>query len=106
MKRPLSTKALKDALAERILVIDGAMGTMIQSHKLAEADFRGSRFTTHPSDLAGNSDILSLTQPDLIKGIHSAYLQAGADIIETNTFSATRAAQSDYGLEDITQELN
>ena len=106
MKRLDSTPLLKQALTRRILVIDGAMGTMIQSHKPTEADFRGSRFASHNCDLTGNSDILSLTQPKMIRDIHAAYLRAGADIIETNTFSATRAAQSDYGLEDITLELN
>ena len=97
---------LRKILSERILVLDGAMGTMIQSRKLGEADFRGERFKDHPSQLGGNSDLLSLTQPEIIKDIHRAYLAAGADIVETNTFTSSRAAQSDYALESITYELN
>lgn len=97
---------LRQALAERILLLDGAMGTMIQAHKLSEDDFRGDRFKDQPGQQGGNGDLLSLTQPDIIRGIHRAYLEAGADIIETNTFSASRAAQSDYGLEAITYELS
>lgn len=101
-----SNKTLRDALSQRILLLDGAMGTMIQSHKLQDADFRGERFKDHPSELVGNSDLLSLTQADIIRDIHLAYLEAGADILETNTFTATQAAQSDYQLEDLTFELN
>jgi 5-methyltetrahydrofolate--homocysteine methyltransferase len=97
---------LKKLLEERILVLDGAMGTMIQSHKLSESDFRGESFKNHPSDLKGNNDLLSLTQPGIIKGIHKAYLQAGSDIIETNTFNATAISQSDYGLHDIAYDIN
>ncbi len=97
---------LRQILSERILVLDGAMGTMIQSRKLTEQDFRGDRFKDHPGQLAGNSDLLSLTRPDVIQDIHRAYLEAGSDIVETNTFSGTRAAQSDYSLEAITYELN
>jgi 5-methyltetrahydrofolate--homocysteine methyltransferase len=97
---------LREALASRILLLDGAMGTMIQSHKLSDAEFRGERFADFPHELSGNSDLLSLTQPDIIRNIHRAYLEAGADIVETNTFSSTRAAQADYHLEDITYELN
>ena len=93
-------------LADRILVLDGAMGTMIQRHDLTEADFRGDHFRTHPHPLFGNNDLLSLTQPDLIGDIHRAYLEAGADIIETNTFSATRLPMSDYGVEDAVGEIN
>ncbi|MCH8320863.1 MAG: methionine synthase, partial [Acidobacteria bacterium] len=93
-------------LEERILVLDGAMGTMIQSHKLQEEDFRGQRFADHGCSLQGNNDLLSLTQPDIIQSIHRAYLEAGADIIETNTFNSTSVALSDYQLEDLAFELN
>ena len=88
-------QALHEALAERILILDGAMGTMIQLYKLTDEDFRGERFREHPSDLKGNSDLLILTRPDVISAIHTAYLEAGADIVETNTFSATSIAQAD-----------
>jgi 5-methyltetrahydrofolate--homocysteine methyltransferase len=98
--------ALAAILHERIAIIDGAMGTMIQRHKLTEADFRGERFATHPKDLKGNNDLLVLTRPDVISGIHAQYLAAGADIVETNTFGATRIAQEDYGLEDLAREMN
>jgi 5-methyltetrahydrofolate--homocysteine methyltransferase len=94
------------ALAERILVLDGAMGTMLQRARLNEADFRGDRFAAHPRDLKGNSDVLSLTRPDIVSGIHDAYLEAGADIIETNTFTATAIAQADYGLEADVYDMN
>ncbi|MBB3059934.1 methionine synthase [Microbulbifer rhizosphaerae] len=97
---------LHAALAEHILILDGAMGTMIQREKLAEEDYRGSRFADHHSDLKGNNDLLVLTQPELIEKLHRDYLEAGADIIETNTFNATRLSQSDYDLEDIVPELN
>ncbi|NRF69631.1 homocysteine S-methyltransferase family protein [Aquincola sp. S2] len=93
-------------LAQRIVIIDGAMGTMIQRYKLGEADFRGSRFTDHPKDLKGNNDLLPLTRPDVLHEIHSQYLAAGADIIETNTFGATSIAQEDYGLAEVARELN
>lgn len=106
MKQLASYKQIREALQQRILLLDGAMGTMIQAHKLTEADFRGERFADFACQLGGNSDLLSLTQPEIIKDIHSAYLKAGADIVETNTFTATQAAQSDYQLEDITYELN
>jgi 5-methyltetrahydrofolate--homocysteine methyltransferase len=82
-------KSIQAALQERILIIDGAMGTMIQRHKLTESDYRGERFKDWPSDLKGNNDLLNLTKPDIIVGIHKQYLDAGADIIETNTFSST-----------------
>lgn len=82
------------------------MGTMIQRHKLTEKDFRGDRFKNHPDDLIGNNDLLSLTRPDIIQSIHEAYLEAGADIVETNTFSGTSIAQADYGLEDVVYEFN
>ncbi|MBT8063788.1 MAG: homocysteine S-methyltransferase family protein, partial [Gammaproteobacteria bacterium] len=97
---------LKDLLARRILLFDGAMGTMIQARKLEEADFRGDRFETHETSLKGNNDILSLTRPDVILDIHRAFLEAGADIIETNTFNATSISQSDYGMEHLVRELN
>ena len=87
-------------------MLDGAMGTMIQQHKFGEADFRGARFTDWPRDLRGNNDLLSLTQPQAIRAIHLAYFEAGADIVETNTFSSTRIAQADYGMEDLVDELN
>lgn len=96
----------KDILEDRILVLDGAMGTMIQNYKLTEADYRGERFADYPSDLKGNNDLLSLTQPEIIKTIHRKYLEAGADIIETNTFSGTTIAMADYQMEDLVWELN
>ncbi len=95
-----------DLLARRILIIDGAMGTMIQRHELDEADYRGTRFADHPSDLKGNNDLLTLTQPEIIRDIHAAYLAAGADIVETNTFNANAISQADYGLESVVRELN
>jgi 5-methyltetrahydrofolate--homocysteine methyltransferase len=93
-------------LAKRILVLDGAMGTMVQRHQLTEADFRGRRFKDHPKDLRGNNDVLVLTRPDVIAEIHRQYLEAGSDIIETNTFSGTAVAQGDYALEPVVYELN
>jgi 5-methyltetrahydrofolate--homocysteine methyltransferase len=99
-------KSIQQCLQERILVIDGAMGTMIQRHKLEEADYRGERFKDWPSDLKGNNDLLSLTQPNIIKGIHKLYLEAGADIIETNTFNAQRISLADYHMESLAYELN
>ena len=86
---------LRTLLGERILIIDGAMGTMIQTYKLGEADYRGARFADHPHDLKGNNDLLVLTQPKIIREIHAGYLAAGADIIETNTFSSNRTSQAD-----------
>jgi 5-methyltetrahydrofolate--homocysteine methyltransferase len=97
---------IKKILAERILFLDGAMGTMIQRHKLEEADYRGTRFADWPSDLKGNNDLLVLTKPDVIREIHAAYLAAGADIIETNTFNSTRVAMADYGMEELVVEIN
>ena len=97
---------LSRLLRDRILVIDGAMGTMIQRYQLDEQAFRGKRFKDHPCDLKGNTDILSLTQPDIIRDIHRAYLDAGADIVETNTFTATSIAQADYHMESLAYELN
>jgi 5-methyltetrahydrofolate--homocysteine methyltransferase len=99
-------KTLQQLLTERILILDGAMGTMIQRHKLDEAGFRGERFKNHPRDVKGNSDLLVLSQPEIISGIHREYLAAGADIIETNTFTSTSIAQADYGLESLVHELN
>lgn len=98
--------ALHQALNERILILDGAMGTMIQSYKLEEADYRGERFAEYPMDIKGNNDLLSITQPNIIKDIHFAYLNAGADILETNTFNSTSVSQSDYGMEALVHELN
>src|SRR5690242_4252195 len=97
---------LEPLLARRILVLDGAMGTMIQTYGLEEQDYRGERFADSTRDLRGNSDLLSLTQPAVISAIHDAYLEAGADILETNTFTSTAIAQADYGLESLAWELN
>ena len=97
---------IEKLLKEKILVLDGAMGTMIQRYSLDEKDFRGERFANHSCDLKGNNDLLSITRPDIIKAIHKEYLNAGADIIETNTFSSTSIAQEDYDLSDIIYELN
>ena len=102
----ITVEALREILRERILVIDGAMGTMIQRHNLTEKDFRGERFKDHPYDLKGNNDLLAITQPDIIKGIHLAYLEADADIIETNTFNANYFSQSDYHTEKLVYEIN
>ncbi|MCI4680559.1 methionine synthase [Rhodoblastus acidophilus] len=99
-------EALKDAAREKILVLDGAMGTMIQQRKFTEGDFRGKRFADWPRDLRGNNDMLILTQPDAIRDIHLAYFSAGADIVETNTFSCTTIAQADYGMEAFAREMN
>jgi 5-methyltetrahydrofolate--homocysteine methyltransferase len=93
-------------LAKQILVLDGAMGTMIQRYKLEEEDFRGERFKNHPCSLKGNNDLLSITRPDIIKEIHKQYLEAGANILETNTFSGTSIAMADYQMEDLVFELN
>jgi 5-methyltetrahydrofolate--homocysteine methyltransferase len=100
------TRLLTQALQQRILILDGAMGTMIQRYKLTEADYRGERFADHPHDLKGNNDLLLLTKPQVIREIHSAYLDAGADIIETNTFNSTAVSQADYRLEAVVYELN
>lgn len=99
-------KSIQDCLKERILIIDGAMGTMIQRHKLEEADYRGERFKDWPSDVKGNNDLLSITQPGIVEGIHRLYLEAGADIIETNTFSSTAIAMADYDMQSLAYELN
>jgi 5-methyltetrahydrofolate--homocysteine methyltransferase len=97
---------LPDILRQRIVVIDGAMGTMIQRYKLTEADYRGERFKDHPKDLKGNNELLQFSRPDVLREIHAAYLAAGADIIETNTFGATSIAQEDYGLAPHAREMN
>ena len=103
----LSTQELLEAiLAERIMILDGAMGTMIQTYNLDEDDFRGARFADHPMPLQGNNDLLSITRPDVIAGIHRAYLDAGADIIETNTFNSNKLTMINYGLEDLAFEMN
>jgi len=99
-------KSINDLLGERILIIDGAMGTMIQGYKLAEEDYRGERFKDWPIDLKGNNDLLCLTQPGIIKDIHKEYLEAGADIIETNTFNAQRVSLADYQMQDLAYEIN
>ena len=100
------SKQIKELMTERILILDGGMGTMIQSYKLEEADYRGEQFKKHPCDLKGNNDLLSVTQPDIIKAIHSAYFEAGGDIVETNTFNSTSIAMADYQMEDLVYELN
>jgi 5-methyltetrahydrofolate--homocysteine methyltransferase len=102
----LRTRALKEAVAKRILIIDGAMGTMLQARKLTEGHYRGTRFADHGTDLRGNGDVLNLTLPDVVREIHAEYLAAGADMIETNTFGATHIAQEDYGLAQHAREMN
>ena len=97
---------IQQALHERILVLDGAMGTMLQQYKFTEADFRGERFKDYPTPLQGNNDLLSITQPEAIKTIHAKYFEAGADIVETNTFSGTTIAMADYQMENLVYELN
>ncbi len=99
-------KTIQDVLKERILIIDGAMGTMIQRHKLEEKDYRGEQFKDWPIDLKGNNDLLCLTQPAIIEGIHREYLEAGADIIETNTFNAQRISMADYHMEEVAFDIN
>jgi 5-methyltetrahydrofolate--homocysteine methyltransferase len=99
-------QALPELLQQRILILDGAMGTMIQRFRLGEQDFRGDRFREHPKDLKNNSDLLVLTRPDVVRDIHEGYLAAGADIIETNTFGANSVAQDDYGLGSLAREMN
>jgi 5-methyltetrahydrofolate--homocysteine methyltransferase len=98
--------SIEQELQKRILVLDGAMGTMIQQYPLEEADFRSSRFKDHPTPVKGNNDLLSLTQPEIIKSIHRAYFEVGADIVETNTFSSTSIGMADYQMEALTYELN
>jgi len=99
-------KSLYDVIKERILVLDGAMGTMIQAYNLKEEDFRGERFKNYSSSLKGNNDLLSITQPQIISEIHKKYLEAGADILETNTFSSNSISMADYNMEDLVYELN
>ena len=99
-------KSLYDVIKERILVLDGAMGTMIQTYNLKEEDFRGERFKNYPSSLKGNNDLLSITQPQIISEIHKKYLESGADILETNTFSSNSISMADYNMEDLVYELN
>ena len=106
MNREDRIKAFETLLGERIFVMDGAMGTMVQGYKLDEAGYRGERLADHGSDLRGNNDILNLTRPEIVEEIHRAYFDAGADIVETNTFSATTIAQADYDAEDLVYELN
>ncbi len=98
--------SLEQEAARRVLVLDGAMGTMIQGYRLTEEDYRGERFKDYPSDLKGNNDLLSITQPKIIRDIHAAYFEAGADIVETNTFNSTRISMADYDMEDLVPELN
>ena len=97
---------LEKCLNERILILDGAMGTMLQKSHLTEEDYRGERFKNHKSELKGNNELLSITQPEIIKDVHRAFLKAGADIIESNTFSANSISQKDYDLSDYVKELN
>src|SRR5438094_9822855 len=97
---------IRDLLQDRILIIDGAMGTMIQRHQLAEAEYRGERFARHPVDLKNNNEVLSLARPEIIEGIHTGYLEAGADIIETNTFNANAISIADYRLQDYCYGMN
>ena len=106
--RPHYTRgqALPAILQERIMVLDGAMGTMIQRFKLGEAQYRGERFKDHPKDVKGNNELLSLSRPDVVQSIHESYLAAGADMVETNTFGATQIAQEDYGMADLAFEMN
>src|SRR6185369_16875990 len=103
---PARGRAFEDLLKKRIAIIDGAMGTMIQTYKLEEADYRGERFKDWPSDVKGNNDLLSLTRPEIIQEIHRSYLEAGADLIETNTFNSTTISMADYGMESLAYELN
>jgi len=106
-RRPYTRAAqLPEIMRQRIVILDGAMGTMIQRYKLGEADYRGTRFADHPSDLKGNNELLQLTKPEVIREIHDQYLAAGADLIETNTFGATTVAQEDYDLASLAYEMN
>src|ERR1700743_2310629 len=99
-------KTIQDCLKERIIIIDGAMGTMIQRHKLTEADYRGERFKDWHTDVKGNNDMLSITQPHIIRSIHKEYLDAGADLIETNTFNSQAISLADYEMQEFAHELN
>ena len=97
---------VEELIKQKILILDGAMGTMIQRHKLVELDYRGERFKDFPKDQKGNNDVLCITQPTIIQNIHIAYLEAGADILETNTFNANRISMADFGMENLVNELN
>ena len=105
-KTPPTSENLEQLARERILIMDGAMGTMIQQEKLEEGDFRGDHFKNHSTELKGNNDLLCLTRPEIIRNIHRAYFDAGSDMVETNTFNATSIAMADYNLEEIVPELN
>lgn len=106
MQREQRIARLRQLLSERILLLDGAMGTMIQGYRLAEDDFRGERFREWHRDLKGNNDLLSITRPELIQDIHRQFLEAGADIIETNTFNSNAPSMGDYGMESLVADLN
>jgi len=106
MNRQARLAKLNEAIQQRILVLDGAMGTMIQSYSLDEAGYRGERFADYDRDVKGNNDLLNLTQPQIVREIHDAYLEAGDDVIQTNTFNSTTISQADYGMEDLVPELN
>ncbi|HWK48473.1 MAG TPA: homocysteine S-methyltransferase family protein, partial [Steroidobacter sp.] len=106
MNRTERIATLRRLLTERIVMLDGGMGTMIQGYKLTEADYRGERFKDWPCDLKGNSDVLVLTRPEIIKAIHTKYMESGADIVETNTFTANYSSQADYQMEDLVREIN
>jgi 5-methyltetrahydrofolate--homocysteine methyltransferase len=105
-RSPSSAAAFRALFAQRVVVLDGAMGSMVQTFKLSEADFRGERFASHPHDLQGNNDLLSLTRPDVIEKIHGDYFAAGADMVETNTFNSTSISQADYHLEPLVRDIN
>ena len=105
-QQSLRARALLALLKKRVVILDGAMGTMIQRHRLSEAEFRGTRFADWPIDLRGNNDLLTLTQPQVIAAIHREYFLAGADLISTNTFNSTAVSQSDYRMESLAGELN
>ena len=106
MDRQKRLEVLHSTLKSRTLILDGGMGTLIQAHQLEEADYRGDRFADLEQEIKGNNDLLVLTQPDIIKGIHKAYLNAGADIIETNTFGATPVGMAEFDLSELCRELN
>src|ERR687886_164103 len=105
-EREARASEFRAVLKQRIMILDCAMGTMIQSYELSEEDYRGERFKDHPGDLKGNNDLLSITQPHIIRDIHEAVLEVGADIVETNTFNSTSISQADYGMENLVYELN
>ena len=104
--RPSRLALLPELLSRRILLIDGAMGTMLQTYRLGESDYRGTRFAEWPSDLKGNNDLLAMTRPEIVGAIHGQYLEAGADILETNTFNANAISMADYGMEELAYEMN